>query len=111
MFKLPLILGLAALGLAALAVPAAADTLKEATTHGVIMDASGAKIEIVFTPDGKFTAFDGAVTGTWRIEGDKLCSMADATQMETCAIYPKDKKSGDTFPVPTPQGEISVTIK
>ena len=106
MVKLPLILGLAAL-----AVPSWADTLKEVTTHGVIMETGGAKIDIVFTPDGKFSAFNGAATGTWRIEGDKLCSMADATQMETCAVYPKDKKSGDTFALPTPQGEVSVTIR
>lgn len=66
MVKLPLILGLAAL-----AVPAWADTLKEVTTHGVIMETGGARIDIVFTPDGKFTAFNGAATGTWRVEGDK----------------------------------------
>ena len=43
--------------LAAMAAPAGADTLKEVTAHGVIMETNGAKIDIDFTPDGRFTAF------------------------------------------------------
>lgn len=96
---------------AAATAPAFADTLKEVTTHGVVMEAGGAKIDIVFAPDGKFTAFDGAVTGKWRIDGDRLCSMDDATLKETCAVYPEGKKSGDTFVISTGQGEVSITIK
>lgn len=43
--------------LAAMAAPAGADTLKEVTAHGVMMETNGAKIDIDFTPDGRFTAF------------------------------------------------------
>ena len=97
--------------LAALAAPAGAETLKEVTTHGIIMEANGARIDIDFTHDGRFTAFSGAATGRWRTEGEKLCSIPDASSVETCAVYPKNKTSGDRFALATEQGEVFVTIK
>jgi hypothetical protein len=51
-----------------------------------------------------------AVTGTWRIDGDKLCTTTPEAG-ETCSTYPADKKSGDTFEVSNEQGSAKVHIK
>jgi hypothetical protein len=58
----------------AFAAPAAADTLQEVTTKGIVLSVQGMDIDVKYTPDGKFTAMDGQVTGEWRIDGDKLCT-------------------------------------
>jgi hypothetical protein len=101
---------LAAAALAALAWPAAAGTLQEVTTHGMVVTIADMDIDVSFTPDGKFSALNGAVTGTWRIDGDKLCTTTPE-QGETCSAYPADKKSGDTFEVSNEQGSAKVHIK
>src|SRR5689334_16996825 len=67
-----------ALALALLtASPAGAETLQEVTTKGVVLTLGGTDIEIAFLPDGKFTALNGAMSGTWRIDGDKLCTKGE----------------------------------
>jgi hypothetical protein len=96
---------------ATLATPAAADTLQEVTTHGMVVMIGDMPIEVDFTPDGKLTAAGGAATGTWRIDGDKLCTTMDAAPTENCVPYPKGKKSGDSFEVTGPQGSATVKIK
>ncbi|HEX3701576.1 MAG TPA: hypothetical protein VHV27_12980 [Phenylobacterium sp.] len=96
---------------AALAAPAVADTLQEVTTKGMVITVQDMQIDVAFTPDGKFTALDGQVTGTWRIDGDKLCTTSSAAPDEQCVPYPKGKKSGDSFEVTGPQGSATVTIK
>ncbi len=68
-----IIASLAAL-LAAPAIAQTTTTLQEVTTKGIVMHAGGFTIYVAYTPDGKFTAMDGAVTGTWRIDGEKLCT-------------------------------------
>lgn len=102
---------IAAAGLLMLATPAAADTLQEVTTHGMIVMVGDTPIEVNFTPDGKLTAAGGAATGTWRIDGDKLCTTMDAVPTEICVPYPEGKKSGDSFEVTGPQGSATVKIK
>ena len=95
----------------ALAAPAFADTLTEVTTHGIILTIGDMEIPVTYTPDGKLSAMDGAVTGTWRIDGDKLCTSSTADPNETCYAYPKDKKSGDTFTLDTPNGPVQIKIR
>lgn len=95
----------------ALATPAAADTLQELTNRGSIVSVQGMDIDVKYTPDGKFTAMDGQVTGTWRIDGDKLCTTSNFEPAEQCVEYPKGKKSGDTFDVTGPQGTATIKIK
>jgi len=68
-------------------------------------------IDVTYTPDGKFTAMDGQVTGAWKIDGDKLCTTSSFQPDETCTVYPADKKSGDSFDLDTPQGSIKIKIK
>jgi hypothetical protein len=101
---------IAAVALAA-AGPAAADTLQEVTTHGIVLNVEGTNIDVTYTPDGKFTAADGHVAGTWRIDGDKLCTSSNMQPQEACAVYPHGKKSGDSFEVTGPRGSGKVTIK
>ena len=105
-----IIASLAAL-LAAPAIAQTTTTLQEVTTKGIVMDAGGFTIDVAYTPDGKFTAMDGAVTGTWRIDGEKLCTVNSMSPSENCIAYPAGKKPGDEFKVTNPMlGEVSVTI-
>lgn len=99
------------LAASAFALPAAADTLQEVTTHGMILVIQDMEIDVVYTPDGKFTAADGQVTGTWKIDGDKMCTTSNLDPNETCTAYPHDKKSGDSFELTSPQGAVTVKIK
>ena len=69
------------------------------------------EIDVVYTPDGKFTAADGQVTGTWKLDGDKMCTTSNFDPNETCVEYPHDKKSGDSFELTGPQGTVTVRIK
>jgi hypothetical protein len=95
----------------ALATPAFAGTLQEITTKGMILVVEGMEIDVKYTPDGKFTAMDGQVIGTWRIDGDKLCTTSNFDPNETCVEYPKDKKAGDSFEVTGPMGSATIRIK
>jgi len=101
------------IGLIALASASAvaAGTLQEMTARGIILSANGADIDVTYTPDGRFTAMDGQVTGTWRIDGDKMCTSSNFDPTETCVAYPKDKKSGDSFEMAGPQGVATIKIK
>lgn len=105
-----MIAGLAMLALAAPALAQEPDTLKEVTTKGITVDAQGFVFDVAYTPDGKFSAMDGQLTGTWRIDGDKLCAGTDASP-EECVLYPKGKKSGDSFEVTGAAGSAKITIK
>lgn len=110
---LPLLAGLSFLAhfaTPAVAQAANADTYKAVASKGVMIVTPDMEIDVTFTPDGKFTALGGASTGTWHIDGDKLCSKPNETLIETCAVYPAGKKSGDTFEVQAPGG-ASVTIR
>jgi hypothetical protein len=102
---------LAAVAALALAAPAAATTLEEVTSKGIVLSVQGMDIDVKYTPDGKFTAMDGQVTGEWRIDGDKLCTKSNFDPNEQCVEYPKDKKSGDSFDVTGPQGTATIKIK
>ena len=93
------------------ATPVVADTLSEVTSHGIVLTLGDMDIDVTYTPDHKFTAMDGQVTGAWRIDGDKLCTSSNVDPNETCFAYPKDKKSGDTFVLETPQGGVQIKIR
>ncbi|HEY0650448.1 hypothetical protein [Phenylobacterium sp.] len=102
---------IAAAAALALAAPAAATTLEEVTAKGIVLSVQGMDIDVKYTPDGKFTAMDGQVTGEWRIDGEKLCTKSNFDPNEQCVEYPKDKKSGDSFDVTGPQGTATIKIK
>ena len=96
---------------AALATPAFADTIDEVVKHGMVLNVQGMDIDVTYTPDGKFTAMDGQVTGTWKKDGDKMCTTSNFEPTESCVAYPADKKSGDSFELTSPQGAVQVKIK
>lgn len=102
---------IAAAFLSLAAAPAFADTLQEITTKGMVLTAQGMDIDVTYTPDGKFTALDGQITGTWRIDGTKLCTTSNFDPKESCTEYPTGKKSGDSFDITSPQGTATVKIK
>ena len=95
----------------AVAAPAAAGTLEEVVAHGMVLTIQDMQIDVAYTPDGKFTAADGQITGTYKIDGDKMCTTSNFDPHETCIVYPKDKKSGDSFDLTGPQGSVTVKIK
>ena len=106
-----IIIAAAVLAAASLSTAAFADTLDEVTTKGIVLNVQGMDIDVTYTPDGKFTAMDGQVTGEWRRDGDKLCTKSNFDPTEQCVEYPADKKSGDSFDVTGPQGTATVKIK
>jgi hypothetical protein len=111
---LPLLSSLAVVVLSAapaMGQAANADTYNAVIARGVVIVAPEMEIDVTFTPDGKFTAFRGMSTGVWRIDGDKLCSTANETLIETCAVYPAGKKSGDTFEVKAPGSSVTIRIR
>jgi hypothetical protein len=102
---------IAAAAMAFVATPVLASTLTEVVAHGIILTIGDMDIPVAYTPDGKFSAMDGAVTGTWKIDGDKMCTTSTADPSETCIAYPADKKSGDTFELTGPQGSVKIKIR
>jgi hypothetical protein len=97
-----------------IAAPAVAQektTLEWLTTKGSILKVAGAEIPVTYTPDGKFTAMDGQVTGTWKIVGETLCVTTNFDPAESCTLYPAGKKPGDEFEVVSPQGAAMVQIQ
>jgi len=106
---------LAAVALMALSTPALAqtapsDTLVAVTTNGMVISLPQGDIDVAYTPDGKFSAAGGAVTGAWRIDGDKLCTTSTVDPTENCVVYPTGKKPGDSFDVTGAQGTATVKI-
>lgn len=102
-----------------LATPAPAQaptTLQHVTARGIVMKVYGMEIPVAYTPDGKFSAMAGgsAVSGTWRIDGERLCTRVEP-DAEVCAAYPAGKRPGDTFDVPGAMGPamgvVAVSIK
>lgn len=105
---------IAGLALAAMAAPAFAQgptTLQEVTTKGIVLSVQGMDIDVAYKPDGTFTAMDDAVTGKWRIDGEKLCTSSNFSPTEECVAYPAGKKSGDSFEVQGAQGPATIKIK
>ena len=101
----------AAPAIAQTAPVANADTYKAVVEHGVVIVTPGLEIDVKFNPDGTFIALGGASKGTWKIVGDRMCSTPGETLIESCAVYPAGKKSGDQFELDAPGGRVPVRIK
>ncbi len=85
-------------------------TLQHITTKGSVLKVPGMDIPVTYTPDGKFTAMDGQVTGTWKIVGETLCVTTNYEPVEACTLYPSGKKPGDEFEISSPQGAVTIRI-
>jgi hypothetical protein len=102
---------LLALAAPAHAEAANADTYRQVIAHGVVIVTPDLEIDVSFSADGKFTALRGASHGVWRIDGEKLCSTPSETLIESCGVYPAGKKSGDTFAIAAPGGDVTIRIR
>jgi hypothetical protein len=108
---------LALFAAAMIAVPAfaqtaapASDTVKAMIEKGVVMKVMDFEGEVIYTADGKFSGFDGMFSGTYTVDGSKLCTTSDMGS--GCQAYPDGKKAGDTFTVEFDQiGPVEITIK
>jgi len=80
------------------------------TTNGIVISIPQGDFPVTYTPDGKFSVAGGVATGTWRIDGDKLCTISSVDPTENCVAYPHGKKAGDSFDVTGPQGTATVKI-
>lgn len=93
-------------------------TLDYVTTKGTVIKGSAQGMELTlpmtYKPDGTYSTEVMGQTGggTWRIDGDKLCTISQmGGGAENCIAYPAGKKPGDTFTINHPMlGEASVTI-
>jgi hypothetical protein len=79
-----------------------------------IVSKDGKVTRILYNPDKSVTVMrpdGGVVTGTWAIEGGQLCVSASVMLMSVkrCSPFVPDKKPGDTWTQPGPDGE-EVTI-
>jgi hypothetical protein len=92
------------------ASPPNADTYREVAARGVVIMLPEMEIDVQFKPDGTFTALGGMSSGKWRLDGERMCSTPNETLIESCAVYPAGKKSGDTFLIPAPGGDVTIRI-
>ncbi len=110
-----LALGAAAIALPAFAQTAPSDTLSEILSKGVSMSVAqmGITGDVAYKADGTFSGFDGQYEGTYKVDGAKLCTTSAAVgEDNACIEYPTGKKTGDKFKITHPTvGEIEVTIK
>lgn len=100
---------------AAFAQTAPSDTIQLLLANGATLDAPavGMKGDITYNADGTFVGLDGNYSGTYKVDGSKLCSTAPAVgEDNNCVEYPAGMKSGDKFKFTHPlAGEIEVTFK
>ena len=80
------------------------------TTFELVVTIADMPFDLSFTPDGKFTDASGQLSGTWKIDGDRMCTTSNAAPQEACAVYPAGKKSGDTFDLDIPEAGASIKI-
>jgi hypothetical protein len=88
-----------------------ADTYREVVAHGVVILTPGLEIDVKFMPEGQFVALGGLSKGSWKIVDNKMCSTPEETLIESCAVYPAGKKSGDEFEIEAPTGRVTIRIK
>jgi len=92
-------------------------TLDYVTTKGTVIKGSAQGMDLTlpmtYKADGTYSTEIMGQTGggTWRIDGEKLCTISQMNPNETCIAYPTGKQPGDEFKVTHPMlGEVSVTI-
>ena len=116
--KKAILVAAAALALAAPALAQDKTTLEYVTSKGTVIHANmqGQELELPMTykADGTYvtSAMGQEVTGKWRVDGDKLCTIsAMGGGNENCIAYPAGKKPGDEFKVTNPMlGEVTIKI-
>jgi hypothetical protein len=105
-----------ALGFAAVAAPALADTMQNSYGNTIVVTyASGAQATYHFNADGSFTGTapgGSQMAGTFTVEGDQLCLAASNGQPPQCVSVAADKNVGDTWTQTASDGsQISVELR
>jgi len=75
-----------------------------------IVPATGEAFTVKFSPDGTYQTTLGS-SGTWRVEGDMLCTVRASDKISSCGVIPTGKKRGDAWA--TKDGnrkDVTVTI-
>lgn len=85
------------------------DTVKAVVEKGVAVEIGGFAGTVDYKADGTFSGFDGMFEGTYKTDGNKICS--ESAMGASCSEYPDGKKSGDSFELPTEMGPMKVTIR
>lgn len=85
------------------------DTVKAVVEKGVAIEISGFAGTVDYKADGTFSGFDGMFEGTYKVDGNKICT--ESAMGASCSEYPDGKKSGDSFELPTEMGPMKVTIR
>lgn len=85
------------------------DTVKAIVEKGVSVEIGGFAGNLDYKADGTFSGFDGMFSGTYKVDGNKICTESELGA--SCSEYPDGKKSGDTFELPSEMGPMKVTIR
>lgn len=104
---------LVALGSASAQTPAI-DTLYFVVREGVVMTAHGHAIDIDYDAEGNFRGRAAGTTfeGSYRLDGDQLCTTSSLASADTCTRYPEGKRPGDEFDVVSPTlGQVRIRIR
>lgn len=86
------------------------DTIKVMIEKGAVLSIMGYEGTMEYKADGTWSGFDGQASGTYKVDGDKMCTTSDMG--EACVNYPAGKKSGEKFTVEFEGlGPVEVTLK
>lgn len=108
-----LIISVAAACIASPALAEDKSTLDHAIEKGIVMSAMGYDIPVTYSDDGTYVAsIDGMgeMPGTWRRDGETLCTESSMMPGENCTDYPAGKVPGDSFVVEGAMGPATITI-
>lgn len=108
-----LIISVAAASIVAPAFAEDKSTLDYAIEKGIVMSAMGYDIPVTYSDDGTYVAsIDGMgdLPGTWRRDGETLCTESSMQPGENCTEYPAGKAPGDSFVIEGAMGPATITI-
>lgn len=103
------------------AAPASAQgatTLDYLLAKGVVIHAMSRQgqpldMHVTYKADGTsaMTVMGQDLSGKWRVDGDRFCTVNAMNPVEACFDIPAGKKPGDAFKVTTPAlGEVTIAI-
>ena len=117
MRRLLLVAGLSLLS-AAPAFAQSETTLQYILAKGLVIHATSRQgqpleMHVTYKADGTsaLSVMGRDLSGKWRVDGDKFCTVNAMNPVEACFDIPPGKKPGDEFKVTTPAlGEVTMTI-
>ena len=86
---------------------------KGAVIHATSRQGQPLEMHVTYKADGTtaMTVMGQELSGKWRADGDKFCTVNAMNPVESCFDIPAGKKPGDAFKATTPAlGEVTITI-